>query len=84
MSEVTLASASEKQVWMTKYFQEYVRNSRFMPYMSNADLNKGGIILSRYELQSESGKTINIPFIGRLKGAGVTGTSTSLFGGSWP
>lgn len=75
MAEVVLASASEKQVWMSKYFQEYVRTSRFMPYMSNGDLNKGGIIITRYELQSESGKTINIPFIGRLKGPGVTGSA---------
>lgn len=75
MAETILASASEKQVWMTKYFQEYVRYSRFMPYMSNADFNKNGIILTRYELQEEAGKTINIPFIGRLKGAGVTGST---------
>lgn len=73
MSEVTLASTSEKQKWISKYFQEYVRDSRFMPYMSNADMNKGGIILTRYELQQEAGKTINIPFIGRLTGDGVTG-----------
>jgi N4-gp56 family major capsid protein len=75
MSEVTLASASEKQIWINKYFAEYVRISRFLPYMSNADLNKGGIILSRYELQSDAGKTINIPFIGRLKSNGVTGST---------
>jgi N4-gp56 family major capsid protein len=74
MSEVALASASVKQKWIAKYFQEYVRDSRFMPYMSNADLNKGGIILTRYELQQEAGKTINIPFIGRLTGSGVTGS----------
>jgi len=73
MSEVQLATASEKQVWINTYFAEYVRASRFMPYMSNADLNKGGIILARYELQEEAGKIINIPFIGRLKGAGVAG-----------
>jgi hypothetical protein len=48
---------------------------RFLPYMSDADLNKGGIILTRYELQEEAGKTINIPFIGRLKGSGVTGSA---------
>lgn len=74
MAEVILASANEKQVWMSKYFSEYVRTTRFLPYMSNADMNKGGIILSRYELQNEAGKTINIPFIGRLKSAGVTGS----------
>jgi hypothetical protein len=74
MAETILATGSQKQVWMTKYFQEYVRLSGYKAFMSNADLNKGGVILSRYELQNESGKTINIPFIGRLKSAGVTGS----------
>lgn len=74
MSEVTLASASEKQVWVKNYVKEYVRDSRFLPFMSNADVNKGGIFLTKYELQEESGKTINIPFIGRLTGSGVTGS----------
>ena len=74
MAEVTPATGLQKQVWMKKYFQEYVRLSSYLPYMTNADMNKGGIILSRYELQQESGKTINVPFIGRLKSLGVTGT----------
>ena len=74
MAETTLATASERQVWVTKYFQEYVRNSRFMPYMSNADINKGGIILTKFQAEEEAKRTINIPFIGRLKSAtGVTG-----------
>lgn len=75
MAETVLASASERQVWISKYFQEYVRQSRFMPYMTNADLNKGGIILTRFEMQQEAGRVINIPFIGRLKSAGVTGAT---------
>jgi hypothetical protein len=74
MAETTLASASERQVWVTKYFQEYVRHTRFMPYMSNADINKGGIILTKFQAEEEAKRTINIPFIGRLKSAnGVTG-----------
>jgi hypothetical protein len=76
MAETTLASASEKQVWSTKFFSEYVRSTRFAPYMTNATENNGGIILVKYELQDEAGKTINIPFIGRLKGNGVTGSGT--------
>lgn len=75
MPEVILASASEKQVWISKFFREYVRNSRFMPYMTDADENNGGIIITKYELQDQAGKTINIPFIGRLKGPGVTGSA---------
>lgn len=71
MSETTLASASEKQVWITKYFKEYVRKSGFMPYMGT-DPSK--IIVTKYELQEEAGKTINVPFVGRLQGDGVTGS----------
>ena len=75
MAETILATASERQIWISKYFQEYVRQSRFMPYMTNADINKGGIILTRFEMQEEAGRVINIPFIGRLKSQGVTGAS---------
>ncbi|HEY5072047.1 MAG TPA: DUF4043 family protein [Caulobacteraceae bacterium] len=75
MAETTLATASERQVWVTTYFQEYVRQSRFLPYMTNADLNKGGIILTKFQKEEEAQRTINIPFIGRLKSAGVTGAT---------
>src|SRR5271168_616448 len=75
MAETVLATALERQVWITKYFQEYVRTSRFMPYMSNSDINKGGIILTKFQREDEAFRTINIPFIGRLKAAGVTGAS---------
>jgi hypothetical protein len=75
MAETILATASERQVWVTTYFQEYVRQSRFMPYMTNSDLNKGGIILTRFQKEEEAKRTVNIPFIGRLKSAGVTGAT---------
>jgi len=75
MAETILASGSERQVWITKYFQEYVRQSRFMPYMSNSDINKGGIILTKFQQEEEAKRVINIPFIGRLKSLGVTGAT---------
>jgi N4-gp56 family major capsid protein len=73
MAEVTLATASEKQKWISKYYAEYVRASGFSPYMGRAPSN---IINVKYELQEEAGKTINIPLITRLTGSGVTGSST--------
>lgn len=69
--EVALATASEKQVWINKYFKEYVRASGYMSYMGESNNN---IIIVKHELQEESGKTINIPLITRLKGSGVTGS----------
>jgi N4-gp56 family major capsid protein len=76
MSEVMLASASEKQKWISQYYAEYVRNSGFKPYMGKSS---SSIIIAKYELQEEAGKTINIPLITKLVGQGVTG-ATSLDG----
>jgi N4-gp56 family major capsid protein len=73
MAEVALASASEKQVWLKNYFAEYVRASGFKPYMGRSD---GSIIIAKYELQEEAGKTINIPLVTRLTSDGVTGSTT--------
>jgi len=71
MSEVTLASASEKQKWISQYLKEYVRESGFKGYMGRST---SSIICTKYELQSEAGKTINMPLITRLTGNGVTGS----------
>ena len=70
--EVALASASEKQKWISKYFAEYVRASGFKPYMGTS---ASSIIMSKYELQEEAGKTINIPLITKLVGNGVSGAT---------
>jgi len=72
MAEVTLASASEKQVFLKQYFAEYVRESGFKPYMGRS---ASSIIVAKYELQTEAGKTINIPLITRLTSDGVTGST---------
>jgi hypothetical protein len=73
MAEVTLATASEKQKWISNYLQEYIRESGFQGYMGKSN---NSIIMVKYELQEEAGKTINIPLITRLKSAtGVTGSA---------
>lgn len=71
MAEVVLATASEKQKWISQYFAEYVRESGFKGYMGRSS---SSIIIAKYELQEEAGKTINIPLITRLVGPGVTGS----------
>ncbi|SLK03753.1 DUF4043 family protein [Novosphingobium mathurense] len=73
MAEVTLASALEKQKWLSDYFKEYVRESGFRGYMGRS---ASSIIITKHELESEAGKTINIPLITRLTGNGVTGSTT--------
>lgn len=72
MAEVTLATASEKQVWRKEYFAEYIRESGFKPYMGKGPTS---IIMALHELQEQAGKTINMPLITRLTGTGVTGSA---------
>lgn len=69
--EVTLATALERQRWISSYFKEYVREAKFAKYMGRDAMS---IIVCKYELQTESGKTINLPLITRLRGNGVTGS----------
>lgn len=71
MSETVLATASEKQIWIDKFLAESTRDSGYLPYMGAGNTN---VIMTKYELQNENGKTINIPLITRLKGQGVTGS----------
>ncbi len=71
MAETILATASEKQIWVTNYLKEYVRASGLMPYMST---RQNAIIRVRNELAQTAGTAINVPLIGRLKGSGVVGS----------
>lgn len=69
--ETIVGKGLTKTVWRAKYFKDYVRQSRFAPYMGKGNDN---IIVTMYELQNEAGKTIIVPFIGRLTGSGVSGS----------
>lgn len=71
MAETALLTASEKQIWISQYFSEYVRESKFKPYMGRED---SSVIVTKYELAEEAGKTINIPLITKLRGGGVRGS----------
>jgi hypothetical protein len=71
MAEVQLASANEKQVWVTDYLKSYTRMSGFAPYMGRGS---SSIIRVRSELRSEAGSTINVPLILELRGRGVEGS----------
>ena len=72
MATTQLATALQVQKWLSSYFAEYVRTSGFKPYMGRGT---NSVIQVKYELTS-GGKSVNIPLITRLKGAGVTGIST--------
>lgn len=71
MAETILNSGLTISRWRKNYFRDYVRTSRFGPYMGRGNDN---IIVTMYDLQTEAGKTIIVPFIGRLTGSGVSGS----------
>lgn len=69
--ETILNAGLTKTQWSNRYFRDYVRDSRFKPYMGRGNEN---IIVTLYELQTDAGKTIIVPFIGKLNGSGVSGS----------
>jgi hypothetical protein len=71
MAEVTLPAPYQKQIWVNDYLKEYIRQSGFERYMGSGATK---IIRVIGEAQTEGGKTINIPLIGRLRSAGVSGS----------
>lgn len=75
MSETTISSDLQKQIWLNDFFKEGIRETGYAPYMSKVGGSKNpGIIFVKQELQEEAGKTINIPLITKLRGNGVAGS----------
>lgn len=74
MAVTTLNTNLNVQKWLSRYFAEYVRTSGFLPYMGTGTQS---VIQVKREL-TDGGKSVNIPLITRLKGAGVTGTSALI------
>jgi len=76
---VTTIDTNNKLVKYTKEInREFQRENMFSPYMSE-DMN--AIIRRRFDLQP-GGAVVNIPFVKRLKGAGVGGSGTPTLVGN--
>lgn len=71
MAETILHQQLAISKWSADYFTDYVRESRFKPYMGRS---KTDIIVVKKDLVTEAGKTINIPTVRALKGSGVSGS----------
>lgn len=69
--ETILNSGLTISRWRKNYFRDYIRASRYAPYTGRGNDN---IIVTMYELQTEAGKTIIVPFMGKLTGSGVSGS----------
>ena len=67
MSETQLNAELEVRKWEASYFEEYVRNSGFLPYMSSST----NAIIALKEGLTGGGNTLTISLVTRLKGDGV-------------
>jgi hypothetical protein len=75
MADTQLALASRVQKWNSDFWTEYVRDTRFRPFMGRADGDGAMMpIITKYDLAA-GGKTVNMPLITRLKGSGVQGVT---------
>ena len=72
MADTALAESLKVKKFLKDYFVEYVRDSGFKPYMGTGT---NSVIQVKRELVP-GGKSIGIPLVTRLKGAGVTGVNT--------
>lgn len=71
MAETVLNTQLAIQKWRTDYYLEAIRKTGLAPYMGKGKNNIYRIV---NDLLDTAGKTINIPLIGALRGAGVTGS----------
>lgn len=71
MSETQLAASSAVYKWRRDFYQEYVRQSGFSPYMGKAEDSIFRVVT---DLLDQPGKGINIPLMMALRGAGVSGS----------
>lgn len=71
MADTTIPTELQVQQWDEKFFQEYIRDSRFKRY-SGTSVNN--IIVMNEELTGKPGQQVTIPLVTRLKGQGVTGS----------
>lgn len=71
MAETILHSSLAISRWRKKYFKDYLRDTRFRPYMGEGNDN---IIITLRDLETQAGKTIIVPIVRALTGSGVSGS----------
>lgn len=80
MADFALATASQRKEWSNRAHMEYVRRSRFLPYIGNST---NSIFQGYSDLERRAGDTLNIPLFYKLGGAPVTG-DTPIVGNETP
>ena len=73
MAETTIPTGNIVKKWERKFFNEYIRDGRFTPYMGE---NEFSMIQVKNALMGETGRDLSITLINRLKGDGKRGKAT--------
>lgn len=71
MAETIIDGALDVPKFRRKFFADYVRRSRFEPYMGPGENN---IIVVVKDLEAAAGSEVIIPFVGEIEGSGVSGS----------
>lgn len=73
MAETAITDNLRIKRWETSFFEEYIRDGRFKPYMGTDEFS---MIQLKEDLVGKTGKSLSITLINRLTGAGRTGLQT--------
>lgn len=73
MANTVASTGLTPQQWDSDFFREYVRESRFRPYMGTGETS---MIQVKEDLTKKRGDSITFALVNNLDGAGVTGTGT--------
>lgn len=74
MSTTTTPTDLIETRWRQQYWDEYVRESGFKPYMGAGNEGPMSVIHNCYE-PTKGGKSLTIPLVGRLANSGVRGNT---------
>lgn len=72
MADTVNATGLRVQQWDSKFFEEYVRENRFAPYMGTSE---NSIIQMKEDLTKKKGDRITLPLVNKLSNGAVTGTN---------
>jgi N4-gp56 family major capsid protein len=73
MANTVAATGLTPQQWDSDFFEEWLFESRFRPYMGTGE---GSMIQIKEDLTKKRGDSITFALVNKLDGAGVTGTGT--------
>jgi hypothetical protein len=73
LTNFTLATPSQNQIWSNQFISEYVRASSYQPFMST---NADNIIGVKNELTNKKGELIHCPVFAKVRGTPNNGSTT--------